>query len=1683
MLEPLRLAKTSRCYRFMTANISSGLMTTERYRVVRLLGQGAMGQVFEVSDRVRNRNLALKILSDQANSQQLAAEFHFISGLKHPGIVRVYDFGLNPQGRPYFTMDLVDGDSLSETLHKVNQQEFLRLLSELCRALSYVHDRGILHGDLKPENITVVTDPVSGVRRVVLLDFGLAHAYTTSQHKQRGGTLLYAAPELLRGRSEDVRTDLYSLGAVLFEVVTGRPPVTGESTQRIIHSILHDHPPRPDEINPDVHPRLSEIILRLVRKDASLRYQSASEVAIELEALIGTSPGHTMQTSSGYIGGAALVGRDEAMHALQDAWRAAEHGHGRLVFLTGEEGIGKTRLIEELRTRAQLSGGLVLDTRFSAGDTLPLTPIAQLLRALTSLGGGGNEDADAEALTLAIDRVTSLRRQGGVRNVAEEIEQLVDFLTRRFVAVSGRRALLVIFEDIHFAAPEIRDLILALGLTLRRESILVGVTYRDEEILDTAEGQTFSDRVWSVIDESGVQYVPLRRLSAPDTLRLVDALLGPVDGATRLMDTIFGQSDGNPYMVEETLRYLVDENILLRVPGRWMLSKSANLDAFKHLASGEVRAASERRLRFLEVDTRKVLEAAAVWGDRFTVGHLAQILRWETTRVVEGLLSAVRRSLIQRQDDGGEVYYYFAQRGARESLVDALEAAWRRELHSRCAAIVRRALLQGNPELHEALSYHYFQAGLPMRALWHGISAASRYQQTLLPSRAYFIYRELVSIADEYATVHTLPVFVRESMGDLLMTLGRFEDARAIYEEAKEKLLTKQSLSPRDQVSTQRHHGVLLRKVGDALARLSEYSAALQVLGAGRTLLCVSDQGTNENDRELLELTYQTAWCEMMQGAYESAEFAAIHGVRQASELGDEHMEGRLQLLAANVYWHRTEFEPSIEAARRALSIFERLQHLRGIADAHLAMGSGYRFMSRFSHAVENYRKAKEIYEKLGVVAHTGKVCNNLAIALYLMGDWKDACREWEAFVDICSRTGERHERVASLNNLGLVYSDQGEFEKARETLVRGLALAKQIRYSRVEAMIESNLGEVHFRQGRYSEALLCYERCEELALRYQFHDELVELERRRIELHLEMGTYEGLGLKIEKTLQDARALRLLAEEAALLRQSARLFRASSDLEKADLTLNQAEDIATEIGSDTELGRIYLERGQILSQQRQPELAVEYVRQALERFSERGQIYDHAKAHSVKIRLEALLKSGAITPSMQMLLEFNKTLGNILELDALLQRLIDVVMSLTGAGRGFVLLYDMGRPSIKVTRTSQVDRQRPERSEVSFSRTITQQVRETRQSVCSTDLPSDPRYSSADSVITLGLLAAMCVPIMLRGNVLGVIYVDSDRVADDNFVQSLAILEALASQAAISIENARLYEEQKLRTRLVHNVAHELNNPIMSIQLYLSLLSHQARDWGELAQNRLSLLDEESKRLGRLVGDILEMANFSRTPSLPMHVISVSDFLEGVLLRLKPLSDAKQITTQLISECSDARVVGNRDRLQQTVTNLVSNSLKYTAPGGSVTCTCDIIPARMLVGSGPPSQSRPAEMSQQLLMPALAIYDLADELGPEVPYFGAPELLPFAASLNKEWAIRIGVRDTGIGIAPEHLKRIFDEYFRIDNENNKFNRSIGIGLSISKAIVERHGGRIWVESELGRGSCFYFTLPLYREPT
>jgi signal transduction histidine kinase/tetratricopeptide (TPR) repeat protein len=1630
----------------------------QRYSVLSRLGMGGMGEVFRVLDLATGRELALKVLRGNGAGALLAAEFGLVSGLRHPAIVRVYDFGTLESGRAFYTMDLLSGRPIDQAIGDIGEAELQRLGAELCGALAYVHNRGILHGDLKPSNVWV-TGSRPEDRRIHLLDFGLATVASGVTAARRAGTLAYMAPEVLRGRGADSRADLWSLGAVLYRVVTGRDPFAGDTPTRLVHSILKEHPVPPSEIDPRVDRRLEEVILRLLDKQPSLRYHSATEVAAELESIGSEDPTEVRDLpGSGLIGGAQLVGRDSVSRRLLDGWRDAEHGRGRLIFVTGEEGIGKSRLIEEVRTRAQLTGGLVLEARFQ--DTSdPVAPVAEMFRSLAALDarrGGEGERSEVE-LDEVLERISALGRQTGVsRNASEEIQQLVERFSERLAEAGERRAALLVFEDLHSAVPEVRDLVIAIGLGVREGAVLVCATYRSDDLLATSEGRTFSVKVDHLLAEPDVDRLQVDRLSRDETARLIDELLGPVKGIGDLVARIHVETDGNPLMVEEALRFLVDEGILRRRPGSWYLSvPPADLMGMDMSPPGGIRAAAARRLLHIDDDVREVLIGAAVLGESFTTEQVARLLRREPVEVAAAIHDAQRRVLVRRTAFGALSPFQFTQRGIAEALYQELGRAERVRLHARSAALLEEAAREGRTGLSDSICRHYLAAGDLWRAMWHGLQAARRFEAQLVPSSAVAVYQKLLVACGGAGPRCALSVWILSRISDLYLMLGRFEDALGAATEALRVLGETAADGPRGQKLRLQQQGRLHRRIAEALARLSQYSEARAAARRGAEILA-----GQEASREQLELAYTSAWCRMMQGEYSDAAGEAQRGAATASVARDELMQGRFELLVANVHWHRNEWKASVQAGQGALALFERLEQPRWVADAHLALGSAYRYMAEYRDSIWHYERARSLYRTLGMVAHAGKACNNLGIVYYLLGDWNNACQEWEAFVEVSARTGERHERVCLLNNLGVLYSGRGQFERAREVLSAGIELARRIGYNRIEAMLESNLGEVHFRCGKFDKATEAYDRCEVIARELDAADELVELERRRCELLVESGRTEGLGTRLDAALEQARRLEIRTEVASLLRLRARFHRMRRDLDRASEDVQEAALVAAEIGASAELGRILLEEAQVLWAEGEREEGWERLERAFSCFEQLDSVYDRDQAQKVKLGFEAQNSLGSVTPAVQMLVDFNRMLGNVLELDALLQGLIDVVMDMTKAERGFVIVYDGNHPVFKVTRGRDSSRRAPAADEVRVSRTVTEQVRASRASLCITNIEHAPQLSTMESVIDLGLRAVMCVPMTLKGRVIGVIYVDSGQIAEEGFAESLPILEALASQAAISIENARLYEEQRKRTDLIRTVAHELNSPLSAMVLYLQLIQEE----GQLEPRIRSYVDtvaEQTERLRRMVSNILELANASRAASYSMGPVSLSDLITRCVLAQRPVSDAKQLAVEVRLADPSPDVLGDRDRLEQVITNLFGNAVKFTPPGGRIVIVADLVPAE-------PSD---VEVSDDT------------ELGPAVIGAGMPELASFERHLARDTMARISVIDDGPGIHPRDIKQIFKQYTRIPvgpEVSDQRSLGLGLGLSIAEEIVRRHGGRIWATSELGHGATIQFTLRVYR---
>ena len=258
-----------------------------RYRIVRKLGSGGMATVYLAEDQELGRGVAIKILNERhANDEQFVERFRReaknAAGLSHPNIVSVFDRG-EAEGTYYIAMEHLKGRNLKELIAARGPAPVhiaVDITRQVLAALRHAHDNGIVHRDIKPHNVMIDDD-----RRVKVTDFGIARA-GTSQMTEAGsivGTAQYLSPEQARGAQVDQRSDLYSVGVVLYELLTGKVPFTGESPVEIAMKHLSDTPPPPSELNPDVPDELDKIVMRALAKDPARRYQSAQEMDADLE--------------------------------------------------------------------------------------------------------------------------------------------------------------------------------------------------------------------------------------------------------------------------------------------------------------------------------------------------------------------------------------------------------------------------------------------------------------------------------------------------------------------------------------------------------------------------------------------------------------------------------------------------------------------------------------------------------------------------------------------------------------------------------------------------------------------------------------------------------------------------------------------------------------------------------------------------------------------------------------------------------------------------------------------------------------------------------------------------------------------------------------------------------------------------------------------------------------------------------------------------------------------------------------------------------------------------------------------------------------------------------------------------------------------------------------------------------
>jgi ABC-type transport system substrate-binding protein/DNA-binding SARP family transcriptional activator len=714
----------------------------DRYRLDEELGRGSAGVVYRAHDRVLDRDVAVKVYSaatmgDEGRAR-LLDEAQAAAKLNHPNIVSLYDAG-DVQGTPFIVTELVRGTSLHARRPEA-LEDVLAIARQVCAALEHAHGQGIVHRDLKPENVVITP---SGQAK--LTDFGLARpiASRITSAGVIAGTVFYLAPELALGQRFDGRADLYALGAMLYELTTGRLPFEADDPLAVISQHLHAPVVPPRARNPEIPPGLDALIVQLLSKNPQDRPGTVAQVlqALDSPGILDREAASEKELSLlGRIERGRLVGREQEMAEARALWSRVLAGDGQLLLVSGEAGVGKTRLVRELATHVRVLGSQVYVGACYAEGGAPYAPFAQILGQALEVSADGAPEVPAFVLAGLLTLVPALRLdyphvepEPRLDDPRAEQQRLFENLTICLAALSSRAPVLLILEDVHWSDSGTLLLLRHLARHTRHRGVMIVATHRD---VGPDEARALYETVLDLNRERLATRLKLPRLDRQQT-ELMLSLLFAEEITSEFLNGIYRETEGNPFFIEEVCKALVESGKLSYRDGRWHRPSMAEL-GIPHT----VRVAIQSRVRGLPAEAQETLQLAAVLGREFEYGTLAVASNQDEETLIEALECAEGAQLIEQVSSEGGGTFAFVHILIPATLVESIRTLQRRRLHLRAA----QALEIRSPDDFEALAHHYQQAGEAEKATDYLLQAGDRARGLYAHQEAIDHYRQALDL-------------------------------------------------------------------------------------------------------------------------------------------------------------------------------------------------------------------------------------------------------------------------------------------------------------------------------------------------------------------------------------------------------------------------------------------------------------------------------------------------------------------------------------------------------------------------------------------------------------------------------------------------------------------------------------------------------------------------------------------------------------------------------------------------------------------------------------------------------------------------------------------------------------------------------------------------------------------------
>jgi len=938
------------------------MQIANRYDVQNELGQGGMGVVYQVRDRLTRKSLALKRVNatpsdlrfnsktDGNMLMALAREFRILAGLRHPNIIPVLDYGFDSEKRPFFTMELLESpQEFFDVTKNASLKELVNLFVQLLQALSYLHQRGIIHRDLKPGNVLIQN------HQVYVLDFGLSEIADVAQG--RAGTIEYMAPEVMRKGLATTQSDLFAAGVMLYKAITGDLPFG-------VHAIMGAIPLVLDDGRITDHP-LELVIQRLLSEQPSDRYPSARDV---IEALCDAAeidpPEEDPRIRESFLLTAPFVGRETELTQLENAFQAANAGQGSIWLIGGESGVGKSRLMDEIRVRALIDGAIVVRGQAVEGG-LPYQMLRDPLRRLIlsieldDLSAGVLQEIVPDISDLLARDIQAAPQLDTTAQQQRLIATMIDVFKKQTQAV------LLILEDLQWATESL-DLLKHISQFINQHKLLLLTNYRDDERPDLPE----------LIPGSKV--MKLARLSETEISQLSVSMIGDRGNQTEVLQLLQRETEGNAFFLVEVVRALAEA-----AGSRSQIGQATLPEA---VFSGGIETIIQRRLDKIPEHYHPILMLVAVAGRQLDPALLSTMIAEDD---FEDFIQKGADAAVFDIQDG---QWQFSHDKLREYILSSLSDKRKMLLNQQVAEAIETVYPDELDDYAARLSKHWHESGQAEKELYYIQIAGEQ-------AAATSSYRESITYFERALSLYSNQPEAQANtyiqMGLSLSRLGFNDPAKDAVRNALALLEWSSNIA--NFAEAMNVMGCILRDEGKFDDALSYFEKSLQV---ARRL---------HEDELVARTLLDSGWLEHRRALYENAYERFSEAVDIYERLNDNRGLAKAYNRLGGAALKLGDYQASTILREKSIELCRISGDRWGESSALANLGETARLQKNYDLARDYYLDALDINRSIDTPQLTSIVLSNLAYVESATENYSDALPYYAQSLDIALEIKATH--------------------------------------------------------------------------------------------------------------------------------------------------------------------------------------------------------------------------------------------------------------------------------------------------------------------------------------------------------------------------------------------------------------------------------------------------------------------------------------------------------------------------------------------------------------------------------------------------------------------------------------------------------------------------------------------------